>query len=94
MQEIVINVNKQNDKIVGLVENGKLVEKYEELGNQNRLEGNIYIGKVENVLLGMQAAFIDIGEGKNTFIHNSPAFRVQNTIGTLLVTKGTSLMPL
>ena len=69
MQEIVINVNKQNDKIVGLVENGKLVEKYEELGNQNRLEGNIYIGKVENVLLGMQAAFIDIGEGKNTFIH-------------------------
>ena len=36
---------------------------------QNRLEGNIYIGKVQNVLLGMQAAFIDIGEEKNTFIH-------------------------
>ena len=34
-----------------------------------RLEGNIYIGKVQNVLLGMQAAFVDIGKEKNTFIH-------------------------
>ena len=32
-------------------------------------QGNIYIGKVQNVLLGMQAAFVDIGKEKNTFIH-------------------------
>lgn len=71
MQEIVIHVSKEKeqDKLVALVENGKLVEKYEELENQRRLEGNIYIGKVQNVLFGMQAAFVDIGEGKNTFIH-------------------------
>ena len=69
MQEILINVNENNDKIVALVENGKLIEKYEELNDQKRLEGNIYIGKVQNVLLGMQAAFVDIGENKNTFIH-------------------------
>ena len=68
MQEIFI---KQEDikKIVAVVENGKLVEKYEEKEEQERLEGNIYLGKVENVLIGMQAAFVDIGINKNTFIH-------------------------
>ena len=69
MQEIVINVNENNDKVIALVENGKLIEKYEELNDQKRLEGNIYIGKVQNVLVGMQAAFVDIGENKNTFMH-------------------------
>ncbi len=69
MQEIVINTDKDKNKIVCIVENGKLVEKYEETKEQRRLEGNIYVGKVQNVLLGMQAAFIDIGEEKNTFIH-------------------------
>ena len=69
MQEVIISQDKQNNKIVALVENGKLVEKYEEKADQKRLEGNIYIGKVENVLIGMQAAFINIGAEKNTFIH-------------------------
>lgn len=69
MQEIIISENKDNNKIVAIVENGKLVEKYEETVEQKRLEGNIYLGKVQNVLIGMQAAFIDIGTEKNTFIH-------------------------
>lgn len=69
MQEIIINQDEQNNKVVTLVENGKLVEKYEEREDQKRLEGNIYLGKVENVLMGMQAAFVDIGVEKNTFIH-------------------------
>ena len=69
MQEVIISQDKQNNKIVALVENGKLIEKYEEKPEQIRLEGNIYLGKVENVLVGMQAAFINIGVEKNTFIH-------------------------
>lgn len=69
MQEIIINQDKQNIKTIAIVENGILVEKYIEKENKNRLEGNIYIGKVENILQGMQAAFVNIGEGKNTFIH-------------------------
>lgn len=69
MQEIIIKQDNQNNKIVTLIENGNLVEKYEERQDQERLEGNIYLGKVENVLIGMQAAFVDIGMGKNTFIH-------------------------
>ena len=70
MQEIIINVDEDKNKIVALMENGKLVEKYDEVSGQNRLEGNIYIGKVENVLYGMQAAFVNIGEEKNTFMQN------------------------
>lgn len=69
MQEIFIKQDEQNNKIVALIENGKLVEKYEEKLEGQRLEGNIYLGKVENVLIGMQAAFVDIGAEKNTFIH-------------------------
>ena len=82
MREIVIHVNQEKDKLVTLVENGKIVEKYEELEYQRRLEGNIYIGKVQNVLFGMQAAFVDIGEGKNTFIHIRDVIpRVSNETG-------------
>ena len=69
MKEIIINVDANNNKKILLVENGKLLEQYEENSNMKRLEGNIYLGKIQNVLQGMQAAFVDIGEKKNTFIH-------------------------
>lgn len=69
MKEIVINVDKENNKTIMLVENGNLIEKYYENKDIKRLEGNIYLGKIQNVLQGMQAAFVDIGERKNTFIH-------------------------
>ena len=68
MQELLIDVSK-NKKNILLLENGKLTERYVEEDGQERLEGNIYLGIVENVLPGMQAAFVDIGKEKNTFIH-------------------------
>ncbi len=68
MQELIINSENEN-KEIALVENGKLVERYEERPDMHRLEGNIYLGRVENVLQGMQAAFVNIGEERNTFIH-------------------------
>ena len=67
MLELIID-KTENVKTIMLVENGILLEKHEEHENQKRLEGNIYLGKVQNVLPGMQSAFIDIGEGKNTLI--------------------------
>ena len=69
MQEIIINQDKQKTRTIAIVEKGILVEKYIEKEDKSRLEGNIYLGKVESVLQGMQAAFVNIGEGKNTFIH-------------------------
>lgn len=68
MLEII--VNKQNNiKTISLIENGKLVEIYEETNDLSRNEGNIYIGKVKDIISGMQSAFIDIGTEKNSFIH-------------------------
>ena len=68
MKEILIN-KIDDEKQILLLEDGNLIEKYEENKNIQRIEGNIYIGKVENVLQGMQSAFINIGQNKNTFIH-------------------------
>ena len=68
MKEILINQSKDKKQIL-LLEDGNLVEKYEENKDIQRIEGNIYIGRVENVLQGMQSAFVDIGQVKNTFIH-------------------------
>lgn len=68
MKEIFINRVEDISKIV-LVENGNVIEKYEENQKKKRLESKIYLGIVQNVLQGMQAAFIDIGEERNTFIH-------------------------
>ena len=67
MLEIIIN-KELDKKSIMLVENGILVEKHEEHHNRQRLEGNIYCGKVQNVLEGMQSAFVDIGDKRNTFI--------------------------
>lgn len=69
MQELIINQDSQKNRIYAIIENGILLECYEEKAGQARMEGNIYLGTVVNILQGMQAAFVNIGEGKNTFIH-------------------------
>ena len=69
---IELIVNKKNDiKTICLIENGKLVEFYEESEDsiKERNEGNIYSGIVKDIVPGMQAAFVDIGLEKSSFIH-------------------------
>ena len=70
MIEIIID-KKEDSKIIGVIENGKLIEMYEEEKNNKheRNEGNIYVGIVQDIIPGMQAAFINIGTQKNSFIH-------------------------
>jgi len=54
---------------VGIVEDGILMELVYEKSNALPIVGNIYSGKIMNVLPGMQAAFVDIGRGKNAFLY-------------------------
>lgn len=68
MQELIV-VQKQDLKEISILEEGVLKEHYKEKEDKKRLEGNIYIGKVTDVLIGMQAAFVDIGAEKNAFLH-------------------------
>ena len=67
MYDIIIRKNKEGQELL-LLENGILVERLLQASEQENIEGNIYLGKVQNVLPGMKAAFISIGENKNTFI--------------------------
>lgn len=69
MKEIIIDKNKGKNKLVALLEDGRLLEKCEDTKQDKASEGNIYCGIVRNILPGMQSAFIDIGKNKNAFIY-------------------------
>ncbi|MBC8213554.1 MAG: Rne/Rng family ribonuclease [Candidatus Marinimicrobia bacterium] len=66
-KEIFINVSAGSTRIA-IVEDEKLVELYIELPHHQRMVGNIYKGKIQNVIPGMQAAFVDIGYNINAFL--------------------------
>lgn len=68
MIELVIN-KKDKTKEISLLEDQILIEHYEENGEEERKEGNIYLGIVKDIIPGMQSAFINIGTEKNSFIH-------------------------
>ena len=61
-----------------VLEDGLLVELYVERENSERIVGNIYKGRVENVLPGMQAAFVDIGLERNAFLYVDDALAYRN----------------
>ncbi|MDA8962968.1 ribonuclease G [Pseudomonadales bacterium] len=67
-EEILMNVTPMESR-VALVENGILQEVVVERERSRGIVGNIYCGKVVRVLPGMQAAFVDIGLDKASFIH-------------------------
>jgi ribonuclease G len=66
-KEIIINESMGETRIA-ILEEDRLVEVYVEKQGQQRMVSNIYKGKVENVIPGMQAAFVDIGYGINAFL--------------------------
>ncbi len=74
MLEIILQTNNKG-KVIALIENGKLIEYYEEDYNSKRKEGNIYVGIIRDVIKGMQSAFVDIGTEKNSFIHLKDVLR-------------------
>lgn len=76
-KEILINVGDEETR-VAVLENRVPVEMYIERSPNQRLVGNIYKGRVENVLPGMQAAFVDIGLEKNSFLYIEDAIPVRS----------------
>lgn len=68
MKEIIIDVGK-TQTAVALLEDKELTELYVEKNESQSIVGNIYKGRVENVLPGMQAAFVNIGIDKNVFLY-------------------------
>jgi len=54
---------------VAMLEDGVLVEHYVTKSSATSYAGNIYLGKVQNVLASMEAAFVDIGKGRNAVLY-------------------------
>ena len=63
-----------NQQVVALLEDGKLTEYAAEEEAEGELVGNIYKGKVVNVLAGMQAAFVRCGLEKNCYLSTDEAY--------------------
>lgn len=78
MKELRIKVDT-NEKIITLIEDYKLVERYIETSDES-IEGNIYIGIVKNIIPGIKAAFVDIGQDKNAFIHFEDIYKTKHEI--------------
>ncbi|RUO42843.1 ribonuclease G [Aliidiomarina taiwanensis] len=72
--EVLVNVTPSETR-VAIVENGILQEIHIERESRRGLVGNVYVGKVNRVLPGMQAAFVDIGLEKAAFLHASDIFQ-------------------
>ena len=69
-EELLINVTPQETR-VAVVENGVLQEVHIERSQSRGIVGNIYKGRVSRILPGMQAAFVDVGLDRATFLHAS-----------------------
>jgi ribonuclease G len=67
-EEILVNVTPRETR-VAVVENGMLQELHIERGWARGVVGNIYTGKVQRVMPGMQAAFVEIGRARAAFLH-------------------------
>ncbi|HET6679925.1 MAG TPA: Rne/Rng family ribonuclease, partial [Gemmatimonadaceae bacterium] len=69
-RELLINASPRETR-VAILEDDQLVELLVDRPDARRMVGDIYLGKVEAVLPGIQAAFVDIGTEKSAFLHAS-----------------------
>ena len=67
-KQMLVRTSPNQTQIV-VLEGPVLVEHYVAHSDRKSLVGNVYVGKVRNVLPGMEAAFIDFGEGKNGVLY-------------------------
>ena len=73
-EELLVNVTPRETR-VAVVENGMLQELHIERGWSRGVVGNIYKGRVQRMMPGMQAAFVEIGLERAAFLHASDIFR-------------------
>ncbi len=68
--ERVMAVRQQGERTqIAVLEDGVLVEHYVDRASHQSYVGNVYLGKVQNVLPSMEAAFVDIGKGRNAVLY-------------------------
>lgn len=86
-KEMIISVNGREKKIA-ILENGQVMEFHIERGENNSgIVGNIYKGRVQRVLPGMQSAFVDIGLERDAFLYISDFFDEKEEIERIVMEK-------
>ncbi|WFF00975.1 Rne/Rng family ribonuclease [Micromonospora sp. WMMD964] len=66
----VMAVRQRGDRTqIAVLEDGVLVEHYVTRNSAGTMAGNVYLGKVQNVLPSMEAAFVDVGRGRNAVLY-------------------------
>jgi Rne/Rng family ribonuclease len=92
-KEMIISVNGREKKIA-ILDNGKVTEFYIERGEENSgIAGNIYKGRVQRVLPGMQSAFVSIGLERDAFLYVSDFFDEEEEIERIVMEKSKKVTP-
>src|SRR3954462_9975683 len=92
-KEMIISVNGREKKIA-ILDNGRVTEFYIERGEENSgIAGNIYKGRVQRVLPGMQSAFVDIGLERDAFLYVTDFFDEEEEIERIVMEKGKKTSP-
>ena len=92
-KEMIISVNGREKKIA-ILDNGRVTEFYIERGEENTgIAGNIYKGRVQRVLPGMQSAFVSIGLERDAFLYVSDFFDEEEEIERIVMEKSKKISP-
>ncbi len=91
---MIISVNGREKKIA-ILDNGKVTEFYIERGGEENsgVVGNIYKGRVQRVLPGMQSAFVEIGLERDAFLYVSDFFDEEEEIERIVMEKSKKASP-
>jgi ribonuclease G len=89
-EEILVNVTPRETR-VAVVENGMLQELHIERGWRRGVVGNVYKGRVQRVMPGMQAAFVEIGLERTAFLHANDVMRGMQESGPDAAGEGDAL---
>src|SRR5262252_3005709 len=86
-KQLIVSVNGREKKIA-IIEEDKVTEFYIERGEQHQgIVGNIYKGRVQRVLPGMQSAFVEIGLERDAFLYVSDFFDEEEEIERIVMEK-------
>lgn len=92
-KEMIISVNGREKKIA-ILDNGRVSEFYIERGEENTgIAGNIYKGRVQRVLPGMQSAFVAIGLERDAFLYVTDFFDEEEEIERIVMEKSKKISP-
>jgi ribonuclease E len=69
VERVMVVRHKQDRTQIGVIEDGVLVEHYVSRETNASMAGNVYLGRIQNVLPSMEAAFVDIGKGRNAVLY-------------------------